>query len=171
MRNHSESPGAGAFFLQPAFITTYFKYHAFFFMVEVSTMTYYETLFPVIFLAGRIIVGGYYLLSAGQHFLKLDMLTQYAKSKKVPLAREAVLFSGLLLLLGGVSVLLGVYPQAGVLLLVLFLTAASFKMHDFWAVPEEQKMAEKMNFMKNMALLGSALMWLAIPTPWAFSLI
>ena len=82
------------------------------------------------------------------------MLTQYAKSKKKPLAREAVLFSGLLLSLGGVSVLLGVYPQAGVLLLVLFLTARSFKMHDFWAVPEEQKMAEKMNFMKNMALLG-----------------
>lgn len=134
-------------------------------------MAYYETLFPAIFLIGRIVVGGYYLLSASQHFLKLDMLTQYAKSKKVPLAREAVLFSGVLLLLGGVSVLLGVYPQVGVLLLALFFLGVSFKMHNFWAVPEEQKMAEKINFLKNMALLGSALMWLAIQTPWAFSLI
>ncbi len=153
-----------------AFITAYFKYPAFFPIAEVLTMAYYETLFPVIVLVGRIIVGGYYLLSASHHFLKLDMLTQYAKSKNVPLAREAVLFSGLLLLLGGISVLLGVYPQVGVLLLALFLMVASFKMHNFWAVPEEQKMAEKINFLKNMALFGSTLMWLAIQTPWAFSL-
>ena len=55
-------------------------------------MTYYETLFPVIFLAGRIIVGGYYLLSAGQHFLKLDMLTQYAKSKSAAGKRGSTVF-------------------------------------------------------------------------------
>lgn len=137
-------------------------------------MTYQETLF----LVGRLIVGGYYVMSASNHFLKLDMLTAYLKSKTayatskkdVPLAKWAVLFSGLLLLLGGVSVLTGLYPQAGVLALTVFFLGVSFKMHNFWAVPEEQKMAEKINFMKNMALLGSALMWLAVQTPWPFSL-
>ncbi len=98
-------------------------------------------------------------------------MTGYAKSKNVPLAKWAVLFSGLLLLLGGVSVLTGVYPQVGVLCIALFFLGVSFKMHNFWAVPEEEKMAQKINFMKNMALLGSALMWLAVQTPWPFSLL
>ncbi len=133
-------------------------------------MTYHETLFPVLFLVGRVLVGGYYVMNGVNHFTKLEMMTGYAKSKNVPLAKWAVLFSGLLLLLGGVSVLTGVYPQAGVLALVVFFLGVSFKMHNFWAVPEEQKMAEKVNFMKNMALLGSALMWLAVQTPWPFSL-
>ncbi len=129
-------------------------------------MAYHE----VLFLVGRLIVGGYYVMSASSHFLKLDMLTAYAKSKNVSLAKWAVLFSGLLLLLGGVSVLTGAYPRVGVLALTVFFLGVSFKMHNFWAVAEEQKMAEMVNFTKNLALLGSALMWLAVQTPWPLSL-
>ena len=109
-------------------------------------------------------------MSGTNHFLKWDMMTSYAKSKNVPGAKWAVLLSGLLLLLGGVSILTGVYPQIGVLCITAFFLGVTFKMHDFWAVPKEEQMAQKINFMKNMALLGSALMWLAIATPWPFSL-
>lgn len=126
--------------------------------------------YEALFLVGRLIVGSYYVMSGANHFLKLEMMTSYAKSKNVPLAKWAVLFSGLLLLLGGVSVLTGVLPQIGVLCITAFFLGVSLKMHNFWAVDKEQKMAEKINFMKNMALLGSALMWLAVETPWAFSL-
>jgi hypothetical protein len=43
--------------------------------------------------------------------------------------------------------------------------------HNFWAVEDQQmKMAEMVNFTKNLALAASALMFLAIPTPWPFSL-
>ena len=126
--------------------------------------------FEALFLAGRVLVGGYYVMSGVNHFTKLEMMTGYAKSKNVPLAKWAVLFSGLLLLLGGVSVLTGVYPQIGVLCLAAFFLGVSFKMHDFWAAPKEQKMAEMINFTKNMALLGSTLMWLAVQTPWPLSL-
>lgn len=126
--------------------------------------------YEALFLVGRLIAGSYYVMSGANHFTKWDMMTGYAKSKNVPLAKWAVLFSGLLLLLGGVSVLTGVYPQIGILCVAVFFLGVTFKMHNFWAVPEEYKMAEKVNFMKNLALLGSALMWLAIATPWPFSL-
>jgi hypothetical protein len=33
----------------------------------------------------------------------------------------------------------------------------SFVIHNFWAVEEEQKMNEQIQFMKNMALAGAAL--------------
>ena len=44
-------------------------------------------------------------------------------------------------------------------------------MHNFWTLADPQlRMADKVNFMKNMALLGAILMFLAIPLPWALSL-
>lgn len=125
--------------------------------------------FDILFLLGRIIVGGYYLINAMNHFTKTKMLTEYAKSKNVPMPTAAVLLSGIVLLIGGASILLGVYPELGVLALGVFLVTVSFSMHNFWAVPEDQKMQEMVNFMKNMALLGSALMYLAIAAPWAWS--
>ena len=126
--------------------------------------------YEILFLIGRIIVGLYFIMNGFNHFAKMKMMIGYAKSKNVPLAKLAVPVTGLLLLLGGLSFLLGYYPQIGVLLIAVFLIPVSFLMHNFWAVPEDQKMAEMVNFTKNMALLGSALMFLAISTPWPFSL-
>ncbi len=126
--------------------------------------------YDLLFLLGRILSGGYFVLSGINHFTKWNMLTHYAESKKVPLAKWAVLFSGVLLLLGGVSVLTGMYPQWGILCIALFLIGVTPKMHDYWTVPQEHQMAERVNFMKNVALLGAALMWLAIQTPWPLSL-
>jgi hypothetical protein len=43
-------------------------------------------------------------------------------------------------------------------------------MHNFWAVGPDEKAIQMINFTKNMALLGSALMFLKIGKPWPFSL-
>jgi uncharacterized membrane protein YphA (DoxX/SURF4 family) len=126
--------------------------------------------YDVLFLIGRLIAGGYYVMSGANHFLQWEMMTGYAKSKNVPAAKWAVAFSGLLLLLGGASVLTGVYPQLGVLCISAFFVSVTFKMHDYWNAEKDQRMSQKINFMKNLALLGSALMWLAIQTPWPLSL-
>jgi len=125
----------------------------------------------IAFLIGRIIVGVYYLFNAASHFMQLEMMSGYAGSKGVPAPKSAVAGSGLLLLIGGLSILLGYQPLIGVIALVLFLLPVTFMMHNFWAIEDPQmKMSDMVNFMKNMALLGSALMFLAIPTPWPFSL-
>lgn len=125
----------------------------------------------VLFLIGRIIVGVYYLFNALNHFTQLEMLSGYAQSKGVPAPKVAVLVSGLLLLIGGLSFLLGYQPVVGVAAIVLFFLGVTFKMHNFWAVDDPQmKMVEMVNFTKNMALMGSALMFLLIPTPWPYSL-
>ena len=67
--------------------------------------------------------------------------------------------------------LLGYHPTIGAILLVVFLLAASFGIHNFWTVKDPQaKMAEQINFLKDIALLGFVLMTLLIPRPWPFSL-
>lgn len=123
------------------------------------------------FLIGRIIVGGFFLMSGFNHFAKLNMMAGYAKSKGTPSPAFAVGGTGVLLLLGGASLLLGYHPTIGAALLVIFLLGASFGIHNFWTVQDEQaKMGEMTNFLKNMALLGLLLMTLLIPRPWPMSL-
>ena len=54
---------------------------------------------------------------------------------------------------------------------MIFLLGASFGIHNFWAVHDQQaKQGEMINFLKNMAILGLLLMTLAVPRPWLMSL-
>ena len=125
----------------------------------------------IAFLIGRIIAGGYFILGAFNHFAKLGVMASYAKSKGTPAPELAVGGTGVLLLVGGFSLVLGYQPTAGVAILIVFLLGVSFNMHNFWAVQDPQmKMGEMVNFMKNMALVGLLLMQLAIPQPWPMSL-
>jgi putative oxidoreductase len=125
----------------------------------------------IVFLIGRIIVGGFFLMNGFNHFARLNMMAGYAKSKGTPAPALAVSGSGVLLLLGGASLLLGYHPTIGAILLAIFLLGVSPPMHNFWAVQDPQaKMAEMVNFLKNMALLGFVLMTVAIPRPWPLSL-
>lgn len=125
----------------------------------------------ILFLIGRIIVGLFYIMSAANHFMQVDMMSGFAESKGVPSGRLAVLGSGLLLLIGGLSIITGFQPVIGIIAVVLFLIPVSLMMHNFWAIEDEQEsMAQMTNFLKNMGLLGSTLMFLAIPQPWPLSL-
>ncbi len=124
----------------------------------------------IAFFVGRLIVGAYYIYNGLNHFIKLGQLTEYAKFKGVPMPQIAVMGAGVLLLVGGFTILLGKFPEIGVVALVLFLVPVTFMMHNFWTVGEEMRIAETVNFTKNLALLGSALMFLAIHEPWFLSL-
>jgi uncharacterized membrane protein YphA (DoxX/SURF4 family) len=125
----------------------------------------------IAFLIGRLIVGCFFLMNGFNHFAQLNMLTGYAKSKGIPAPKLAVGGSGVLLFLGGLSLLLGYHPTIGAALLVIFLLSVSFGIHNFWTIQDQQaKMGEMTHFLKNMAILGLLLMTLAIPRPWLMSL-
>ncbi len=124
-----------------------------------------------LFLLGRILYGGFFVMAGLNHFMQAGAMAGYAQSKNVPAPKLAVFGTGVLLLLGGASVLLGVEPQIGVLLLVLFLLPTSFIMHAYWKVTDPQwRQVDQINFMKNLALLGAGLTLLLVPQPWPLSL-
>jgi len=123
-------------------------------------------------LVGRIIFGGFFIYSGVNHFTGFKMMAQYAKMKGVPFPAIAQGTTGLMLLIGGLSIVFGIYPFIGIVLIAAFLVPVSFMMHDFWKVADPQlRMADKVNFAKNMALVGAILMLLAIPSPWPLSLV
>ena len=125
----------------------------------------------IAFLIGRIIVALYYINSGVHHFKDLNMMAGYAGSKGVPAPKLAVAGSGVLLVIGGLSLGLGYQPIVGVAAVLLFLIGVTPVMHNFWTVTDPQhRMGEMINFTKNLALLGSTLMFLAIPQPWPYGI-
>ena len=123
------------------------------------------------FLLGRVLVGCYYIQSAFHHFTALGHLSRAAAAHGVPAPEVAVIGAGVLLLVAGLSFLLGVFPRLGVAAVVLFLVPVTVIMHPFWADRNvAQQQADLINFTKNIGLLGSSLMFLAVPRPWPYSL-
>jgi uncharacterized membrane protein YphA (DoxX/SURF4 family) len=123
-----------------------------------------------IFLLGRLAFGGYFLYNAVNHFQQRKSLAQYAGSKKVPMPEAAVIASGALMGVGGGSILSGILPKYGSLAILVFLAGVSPVMHDFWRAEDpNQRMADTINFTKNMALLGAALVMMAVDEPWPAS--
>jgi uncharacterized membrane protein YphA (DoxX/SURF4 family) len=125
----------------------------------------------ILFLIGRIILGLYYISSGLNHFTQLKQMAQWTASKGVPLPELSVIVAGVLLLIGGITILTGFLPYLGVLSLVVFFLPVTFIMHNFWAEQDAQmRMMQMIHFLKNMGLMSSALMFLAIPEPWPYSL-
>jgi putative oxidoreductase len=116
---------------------------------------------------GRALFGGYFLYNGINHFLNRRMLTDYARSKQVPMADAAVPVSGALILLGGLSLLMGKQPKVGASLITTFLFGVTPQVHAFWTIDDEaQRTQELVNFTKNLALIGGAALAAAIPEPW-----
>ena len=117
-----------------------------------------------LFYLGRILYGGFFIVQSMNHFMNTQGLADYASSKKVPMPKLAVIFSGILIFLGGLWVLTGAYAKVGLYEIMIFLLPVTFVMHNFWSDTDPgQKMVNKIQFMKNMALLGATLMMLQIP--------
>lgn len=126
----------------------------------------------IILLIGRVFFGGFFFLSGLNHFKHLSDLTAYARNQKVPTPKLAVIGTGLLLFLGGLGIILGVYVNLSLIFIIIFFIFATPKMHPFWTENDPvKKAAEKRDFMKNMALLGATIMLYAFTaSPWAYSL-
>jgi uncharacterized membrane protein YphA (DoxX/SURF4 family) len=125
----------------------------------------------ILFLLGRVLFGGFFVYSGINHFQHADMLAGFTGSKGFPSPKLAVMASGLIIVLGGLSILLGVRPIWGIVLLTLFLLPVSFVMHNYWADRDPMtRINNQVNFQKNLAMLGAAWMLAAIPQPWPMSL-
>ncbi len=108
-----------------------------------------------------------FLLSGPRHFTQAAI--GYAAAQGVPFASFLVPASGVLAVVGALSVLLGYRARIGAWLLILFLVPVTFMMHNFWTVadPMMQQIQIAM-FMKNVALIGGALLiWSFGPGPYS----
>lgn len=115
----------------------------------------------IVLVIGRILFALVLLNSGISHFAKLEAMAGYAGFKKVPAAKQAVMLSGLVLVLSSLSIILGIYADLGALAVAVLLLVLAVKMHDFWAADEQSKQGETINFFKNVSMAGAALVMFA----------
>jgi putative oxidoreductase len=122
-----------------------------------STAPSQTVLRPVVVLAGRVLFSIIFLLAALGHFSHQEIA--YAAQQGVPLASLAVPLSGVVALVGGLSVLLGYQAKWGAGLLIGFLVPVTLLMHNFWAVKDPMMAQMQMAmFLKNLSMVGGALL-------------
>jgi putative oxidoreductase len=115
-----------------------------------------STATALVTLLGRILLTTVFLVSVPAHFGPIDL--KYAQMAGVPMANLVVPATGLLALIGSLSVLLGYRAKLGGWLLVLFLVPVTLTMHNFWGA-KDAMMAQMQQgmFIRNMAIVGGAL--------------
>ena len=107
-------------------------------------------------LAGRVFFSLIFVLAGLNHSSKQTIA--FAASQGVPLASIAVPLSGVIAVVGGLSILLGYRARLGAWLIVLFLAGVT-PLHNFWAVHDPMMAQIQMTmFMKNVSMIGGALL-------------
>jgi putative oxidoreductase len=108
-------------------------------------------------LLGRVLYSFIFIMAAPGHFKAGEIA--YAASAGVPMPNILVPLSGVIALLGGLSVLLGYKAKCGAWLLVIFLVPVTVTMHKFWGLPDPMTAQMQMAmFMKNVSMIGAALL-------------
>ncbi|MEO8188430.1 MAG: DoxX family protein [Burkholderiaceae bacterium] len=112
-------------------------------------------------LIGRIFLAVIFVLSGFGKISGFEGLVGQIASKGFPAAQ--VFAVATIVIEVGVALLLiaGWKARWAAFLLAVFTAIVTFFFHNFWAVPEAQKMMQQVEFLKNLALIGGLLMVVA----------
>jgi uncharacterized membrane protein YphA (DoxX/SURF4 family) len=115
--------------------------------------------FPeIVLLIGRVLFACLFLHSARGHYRNSKTMVEYARGAGMPLASFAGWQAALWLVAGSLSILLGVLPDVGSLMIALFVLPAALFLHRFWVEEDPQKrQQEEQSFARNVTLLGASL--------------
>lgn len=113
-----------------------------------------------LWLVGRILFAGVFVWAGISHLIDLDGSTRAAATRVAePAARFLTVASSIAYILGGLSVILGIWGDLGALLLIVTLIPVTFVGYTFWAErdPDVRRMQQAL-FLKNIALIGGAVL-------------
>jgi putative oxidoreductase len=135
--------------------------------LSTRSLTQAPSLAGPVFLLGRLFFALIFLMAGPNNFRAQTIA--YAASQGVPLASIAVPLSGVIAIVGGLSILVGYRAKFGASLIALFLVGVTPMLHNFWAVADPMMHQMQMiMFLKNMSMLGGALLISQFgPGPWS----
>jgi putative oxidoreductase len=111
----------------------------------------------VILLAGRILFASMFAFAARGHIVNHARYVQ-GSGKKLPIPFLAGWPTGVLFILADISIVAGIWPDIGSLLLVAFLVPAAVLFHPFWTVSDPTaRRTQESGFYRDVSLLGAAL--------------
>lgn len=114
----------------------------------------------LVLLLSRVFFSMIFILSGMMHLFDFKNMSQYSASLGVPLPGLATIITGIMILLGGLSILFGYKVKIGAILIIIFLVPTTFIAHNFWAIADPMIAQTQMAmFMKNFAMLGGAILF------------
>ena len=112
----------------------------------------------ILALVARVLFAALFVFSGTRHLLEPEPRAGYAAVRRIPSPRRAVQVSGAYILVAGILLALGVWPDLAALALVPFLLISAFLFHGFWQESDPQvRTQEELQFFKDVSLAGGAL--------------
>lgn len=119
------------------------------------------TLAATLIIVGRVVFGGFFVIAGIRNFIHFDerreLKTNYGWVLPVPLLALGFAVQ----ILGGLSVLLGMWPVLGALALIVFLLPATALFHNFLRFEGKERDPHLYLTLVNTALVGGFLMVIA----------
>jgi putative oxidoreductase len=116
----------------------------------------------LLFVLARLMLGGAFVVFGVRNIANLDRLTAAMEKKNLPSARLAMMTGIGMQIVGGALVATGILAWLGALILIVFLYAAVYLFHDFWAYSGAERTPHLNAWITNTALAGGFLLVLAL---------
>jgi putative oxidoreductase len=112
----------------------------------------------LLLLVGRVFLGWLFLASSWPKLMNIAGFVGYLTALKAPAPEIMAWIGASVEFLIGVTLILGIATRYAALLCALFLIVATALAHRYWEYPPAQMQAQYSNFLKNLAILGGALL-------------
>ena len=109
---------------------------------------------------GRALYGGVLAYMAVDGFRNNEKRVEVAEEKGVPMPDALVPFVTGMLFVANLGIVFWKLPRAAAGALVVFFLGTTPAIHDFWTMEGKARHDNKINFLKNLALLGGAVTFL-----------
>lgn len=112
-------------------------------------------------LLGRIMIAYLFIPSGIRKLTNFDATLAYINAKSLPMPEVAAVIAIIVEVVVAAALLVGFKTRHAALVLALFTLAAAIGFHNYWAVPDAQKMAQMISFNKNIGIAGGLLAFAA----------
>jgi putative oxidoreductase len=108
---------------------------------------------PLLLIA-RMLLGAIFIWSGFGKLMNLDGFITSLANQGVPMAPVLGIVGPCVEFFGGLAIVLGAWTRPAAILMVVFTACATLIAHRYWEAPEAQRVAQQIQFMKNVAIIG-----------------
>ena len=116
-------------------------------------------LFPLI---ARLLMVAVFLPAGLNKVIGFEGTVGYIASKGLPMPEVLAVLAIVVEIGAGIALLIGFKTRWSALLLALFTLGAAVFFHNYWGVPADQQMVQKLMFTKNLGIAGGLLAMAAL---------
>jgi putative oxidoreductase len=108
-------------------------------------------------LLGRIFLGVLFAPSGYGKLTNPGGLAGMLTAKGAPAPEALAMLGGAVEMLGGLAIIVGFKTRAASLLMIIFVIVATLLAHQYWMLDDPARMAQRIQFFKNLAIIGGFL--------------